>query len=82
MGYLPVMIVAIVFAFIGLNRYLQHMAKMKELELEHIKNQQAGATNNDLEKELQALKERVNVLEKIVTDRKYQLDEEIRSLKK
>ena len=82
MGYLPVMIVGIVFAFIGLDRYLKHITKMKELELACIKKQQEGAENKDLEEELQALKERVNVLEKIVTDRKYQLDEEIRSLKK
>ncbi|MDX1304656.1 hypothetical protein [Photobacterium sp.] len=81
MGHLPVMIVAIVFAFIGLNRYLQHIAKMKELELATSKERHAGSSN-DLEKEVQALKERVNVLEKIVTDRKYQLDEEIRALNK
>ncbi|PSW07206.1 nitrite reductase [Photobacterium lipolyticum] len=76
------MIVGIVFAFIGLDRYLKHITKMKELELACLKKQKDRGENNDLEKELLALKERVNVLEKIVTDRKYQLDEEIRSLKK
>ncbi|WP_299017916.1 hypothetical protein [uncultured Photobacterium sp.] len=75
MEFTGVAIVAIVFGFLAIQRYLGHRAEIKKLE---------GASGSgevqELKQEVQALQERVSVLEKIVTDTGYQLKEEIRKL--
>ncbi|MCW8328393.1 nitrite reductase [Photobacterium sp. SDRW27] len=70
-----VAIVAIVFTFIGLQRYLSYRAEMKKLDC-------AGNSGEvqELREELKKLQQRVVVLEKIVTDTGYQLKEEIKQL--
>ena len=50
--------------------YLKHQAAKLD----------AGSTDSDAERELEALKARVEVLEEIVTDGRYQLDRDIKAL--
>lgn len=75
MEFTGVAIVAIVFISLGLQRYLSHKAEMKKLE-------SAGSSSEvkQLQQDLQILQQRVSVLEKIVTDKGYQLNEEIKNL--
>ncbi|MCG7585722.1 MULTISPECIES: nitrite reductase [Photobacterium] len=75
MEFTGVAIVAIVFASIGLQRYFKHKAEMKKLESEG-----SSSEVQQLRHELRTLQQRVDVLEKIVTDKGYQLKEEIKNL--
>ncbi len=74
-----VIIVAIVFSFIAFSVYMKHKterfkAGVDDLEVDLSKENQA------LKERTAALEERVQVLEKIVTGKEYQLKEEIDSL--
>ncbi|MGF1715247.1 hypothetical protein [Photobacterium chitinilyticum] len=75
MGHTGVVIVAIVFTFIGLQRYFSYRTEMKKLE-----SKGNSGEVQQLRHELQMLQQRVGVLEKIVTDKGYQLKEEIKNL--
>ncbi|OLQ79048.1 hypothetical protein BIT28_14520 [Photobacterium proteolyticum] len=75
MEFTGVAIVAIVFTSIGLQRYFKHRTEMKKLESEG-----SSSEVQQLRDELHTLQQRVGVLEKIVTDKGYQLKEEIKSL--
>lgn len=55
--------------------YFDYRHKMKDLELKVNNSEKVN-----LEEELQSIKHRLVVLEKIVTDRRYQLEEEIDKL--
>ncbi|WJG09279.1 hypothetical protein [Aliiglaciecola sp. LCG003] len=66
---LPIVIIGMVFS---------HKQKMAEAK---IKLQSGSTEVDDLAKELQAVKERLNTLEAIVTDDKYQLNQELSKLK-
>lgn len=71
-----VFIVLIVFAFIYGGRYLRHRMRMFEMTLDREK-----AFSGELQAKLDKIDDRLAVLEKIVTAKGYQLDEEIESLK-
>ena len=69
---------AFIIAIVAIVGGLIYAAYEQQLKLQEKKlNNQP---NNDLLKELAALKERVAVLEKIVTDEKYDLKNEINNL--
>ncbi|MGR5444147.1 nitrite reductase [Vibrio jasicida] len=78
-----VLIVAIVFSAIfggGIVKLvLNHRKDVKALEISE-RNQMSEEERNGLNKQVAELKQRVEVLERIVTDNKYQLDKEIASL--
>ncbi|CAH1526605.1 MULTISPECIES: hypothetical protein [Vibrio] len=78
-----VLIVAIVFSAIfggGIVKLvLNHRKEVKALEISE-RNQMSEEERNGLNKQVAELKQRVEVLERIVTDNKYQLDKEIASL--
>ncbi|WP_045422511.1 MULTISPECIES: hypothetical protein [Vibrio] len=78
-----VLIVAIVFSAIfggGIVKLvLNHRKEVKALEVSE-RNQMSEEERNGLNKQVAELKQRVEVLERIVTDNKYQLDKEIASL--
>ncbi|UTV30667.1 hypothetical protein [Photobacterium atrarenae] len=75
MAWTGIIIVAIVFISIMFKRYLDHQLKIKALESEH-----QTRSLGEMKQEMKALKERVEVLEKIVTDSGYQLNNEINRL--
>ncbi|WP_407332757.1 hypothetical protein [Enterovibrio sp. 27052020O] len=68
-------IVAVVVGARTLKSYLAYKAQLRKFELNHSKNVQG-----DLAAEVSALKSRVEVLEKLVTDKSYTLDKQIRAL--
>ncbi|MGR5528405.1 nitrite reductase [Vibrio alfacsensis] len=78
-----VLIVFIVFGAIfggGIVKLiLNHRKEVKVLEISD-RNQMAKEERDSLKKQVEDLKQRVEVLERIVTDSKYQLDKEIASL--
>ncbi|KIP65005.1 nitrite reductase [Vibrio sp. MMG022] len=78
-----VLIVAIVFSAIfggGIVKLvLNHRKEVKALEISE-RNQMSEEERNGLNKQVAELKQRVEVLERIVTDNRYQLDKEIASL--
>ncbi|YCO02199.1 nitrite reductase [Vibrio sp. VNB-15] len=78
-----VLIVAIVFSAIfggGIVKLvLNHRKEVKALEISE-RNQMSEEERDGLNKQVAELKQRVEVLERIVTDNKYQLDKEIASL--
>lgn len=71
----PIIIVAIIFGSIFGGRYLRHQMRMFELKLAAEKE-----FSGDLRKELNEIRDRLATLEKIVTDKNYQLREEIDNL--
>ena len=75
------MIVMIVFVSVGFgvlaDMYNKHI-KFKEKTLKH--NQASDAQTEDLKQQITKLTERVQVLEKIVTDDGYQVSKEINKL--
>lgn len=75
------MIVMIVFVSVGFgvlaDMYNKHI-KFKEKTLKH--NQASDAQTEDLKQQITKLTERVQVLEKIVTDDSYQVAKEINKL--
>ncbi|MGR5209710.1 nitrite reductase [Vibrio rotiferianus] len=78
-----VLIVAIVFGAIfggGIVKLiLNHRKEVRALEISE-RNQMSQEERDGLNKQVADLKQRVEVLERIVTDNKYQLDKEIASL--
>ncbi|MFV8448923.1 nitrite reductase [Vibrio campbellii] len=78
-----VLIVAIVFGAIfggGIVKLiLNHRKEVRALEISE-RNQMSQEERDGLNKQVEDLKQRVEVLERIVTDNKYQLDKEIASL--
>ncbi|KIP65257.1 nitrite reductase [Vibrio harveyi] len=78
-----VLIVAIVFSAIfggGIVKLiLNHRKEVRALEISERK-QMNKEERDGLNKQIEDLKQRVEVLERIVTDNKYQLDKEIASL--
>ncbi|ASI94942.1 MULTISPECIES: hypothetical protein [Vibrio] len=78
-----VLIVAIVFGAIfggGIVKLiLNHRKEVRALEISE-RNQMSQEERDGLNKQVAELKQRVEVLERIVTDNKYQLDKEIASL--
>lgn len=78
-----VLIVAIVFGAIfggGIVKLiLNHRKEVRALEISE-RNQMSQEERDVLNKQVAELKQRVEVLERIVTDNKYQLDKEIASL--
>ncbi|UXI03204.1 hypothetical protein [Photobacterium sp. TY1-4] len=75
MAWTGIIIVAIVFISIMFKRYLDHQLKVKALESEH----QSRALI-EMKQDIKTLKARIEVLEKIVTDSGYQLNNEINRL--
>lgn len=78
-----VFIVLIIFGAIfgrGLLRsYYSHREKMRAIEL-HKSNTDVERENSELLEKVNKLSERVEVLERIITDEKYQLDRKIANL--
>ncbi|MGR2668579.1 hypothetical protein [Vibrio campbellii] len=78
-----VLIVAIVFGAIfggGIVKLiLNHRKEVRALEISE-RNQMSQEERDALNKQVEDLKQRVEVLERIVTDNRYQLDKEIASL--
>ncbi|WP_282250640.1 nitrite reductase [Vibrio campbellii] len=78
-----VLIVVIVFGAIfggGIVKLiLNHRKEVRALEISE-RNQMSQEERDGLNKQVEDLKQRVEVLERIVTDNKYQLDKEIASL--
>ena len=78
-----VLIVAIVFGAIfggGIVKLiLNHRKEVRALEISE-RNQMSQEERDGLNKQVEDLKHRVEVLERIVTDNRYQLDKEIASL--
>jgi hypothetical protein len=78
-----VLVVAIVFGSLfggGIVKLvLNHKKELKALEVSE-RNAMSQEDQDNLKKQVVELKRRVEVLEKIVTDSKYQLDKEIASL--
>ncbi|MFN1580573.1 nitrite reductase [Vibrio rotiferianus] len=78
-----VLIVAIVFGAIfggGIVKLiLNHRKEVRALEISE-RNQMSQEERDGLNKQVAELKQRVEVLERIVTDNKYLLDKEIASL--
>ncbi|MFB9218009.1 nitrite reductase [Vibrio sinaloensis] len=78
-----VMIIAIIFgAVFGgrmLKMVLNHRKEIKQLEISQ-QSQLDHKQKEQLIEQVKHLSERVEVLERIVTDQKYQLDKEIASL--
>ncbi|APX08636.1 MULTISPECIES: hypothetical protein [Vibrio] len=78
-----VLIVAIVFGAIfggGIVKLiLNHRKEVRALEISE-RNQMSQEERDGLNKQVEDLKQRVEVLERIVTDNRYQLDKEIASL--
>ena len=72
----PILIVAIIFGSIFGGRYLRHRMQMFELKLQREKE-----FSGELQTKLNIINERLATLEKIVTAKGYQLDEEIEKLK-
>ena len=70
-----VLIVAIIFTSLAVQRYFAHKTEVKKLESEG-----GNAETKKLQQEVESLKQRVEVLEKIVTDKNYQLKEQFRDL--
>ena len=58
---------------------LNHRKEVRALEISE-RNQMSQEERDGLNKQVEDLKHRVEVLERIVTDNKYQLDKEIASL--
>ncbi len=75
------MVVAIVFISVGFgvlyDMYKRHL-EFKEKSLGH--NQQDTESNIALRKQVEILEERIEVLEKIVTDEGYSVQKEIKNL--
>ena len=82
-SFADVLVVAIVFGslFGGgiIKLVLNHKKELRALEVSE-RNAMSQEDQDNLKKEVVELKRRVEVLEKIVTDSKYQLDKEIASL--
>ncbi|WP_234496637.1 nitrite reductase [Vibrio maritimus] len=78
-----VLIVLIIFGAIfgrGLLRsFYSHREKMRAIEL-HNSSADTKRENSELLEKVDKLSERVEVLEKIITDEKYQLDRKIANL--
>ena len=78
-----VLIVLIIFGAIfgrGLLRsFYRHREKMRAIEL-HNSSADSKRENSELLEKLDKLSERVEVLEKIITDEKYHLDRKIANL--
>lgn len=78
-----VLIVAIIFAAVFggrmLKMVLNHRKEIKKLELSE-RSQRDHIQTEQLLKQVEQLGERVEVLERIVTDQKYHLEKEIASL--
>lgn len=78
-----VLIVLIIFtAIFGsgmLKIFLNHREKVKALELSQLESSTSN-TQKEMQQQIDKLTQRVIVLEKIVTDQKYQLEKEIASL--
>ncbi|MGR5175895.1 nitrite reductase [Vibrio parahaemolyticus] len=78
-----VLVVLIIFgAIFGrgiLNTFFNHREKIKAIELEKAKLTDKSI-NSDLVSQIERLTNRVEVLEKIITDEKYQLEREIAKL--
>lgn len=78
---IAIIIVGIIFGAEVVRRLLSHRKEMRELELQHLNHTQLEQDNDQLRQSVSTLTARVEVLEKIVTDKSYRLNEEIESLK-
>ncbi|MCF7483400.1 nitrite reductase [Vibrio sp. J1-1] len=82
-SFADVLVVAIVFGSLfggGIVKLvLNHKKELRALEVSE-RNAMSQEDQDSLKKQVIELKRRVEVLEKIVTDSKYQLDKEIASL--
>ncbi|MGX9521955.1 nitrite reductase [Vibrio mediterranei] len=78
-----VLVVLIIFgAIFGramLRTFFAHREKMRAIELEKAMEGAEGL-NSELVQQIKSLSERVEVLEKIITNEKYQLDRKIANL--
>jgi len=75
-GMKTVLIVLVVFGVLFGGRYVRHRMRMFELKLQHEKQ-----FSGELQVKLDKIDDRLATLEKIVTDRGYQLDDEISKLR-
>ncbi len=75
----PTMVVVIVSVVFGVlyQMYKMHL-EFKSKTIQH--NDNTDTKNEELEEEIKILKERVQVLEKIVTDEGYQVQKDINNL--
>ncbi len=79
-GEVAVMIVLIVFSFIGFASYLQYRSKALRFGMESIE-ESLHEENERLVHKTQDLEKRIQVLESIVTSKDFKLSEEIDALK-
>ncbi|MDD1794859.1 hypothetical protein L4D06_10590 [Enterovibrio makurazakiensis] len=70
--------VAVALAAKTLRSYFVYRAQLREFEINH---QKTTGLNHAYQKELDTLRSRVEVLEKIVSSKGYIIDEEIQSLR-
>ena len=68
-----------VIILVFISEYFKNKRVTKE-QLHELKMEMNDNSNDDLEKEIAALKERIVVLESIVTDRSYNLERKIGNL--
>lgn len=76
---MPVLIVAIVFAFVSFNVYLRYRSKLLASGVDQLKTSLQDE-NIALKAKTQELEARIQVLESIVTSKHFALREEIESL--
>lgn len=74
-GITTILILLIIFGSIFTGRYLRYRMRMFELKLKAEKE-----TSSELRVELSEIRDRLSVLEKIVTDKGYRVREEIDQL--
>ncbi len=75
----PVLIIGIVFAFVSFNVYLKYRRDSLRHDL-NAKDSELHREHALLQEKTEDLEQRVRVLESIVTNRKFQLQQEIDSL--
>jgi len=76
MNFEAVPTLAIIFGFVSFCVYMDYRVKLIKARASH-NGSELEAVNRKLEQKTRDLEERVQVLESIVTDRKYRLEKEI-----
>ena len=74
------MVFTFCFAVAGLGMYFDYR-KHRLMMMDKINEIQDGVLLKDMQRELAAVKQRLAVLEKIITDKRYDLNEELAALR-